>query len=207
MTWNGQDLIASRTGYTGEKMAFEIFIHPDQALDFWNKVLEIGAPMGLKPCGLGARDSLRTEAGLPLYGHEMGGDANLHIGDAGFGSYVKTYKPWFIGRQAFVEHEDARKSEVVRFRFIEKRVRMAHSGDVVLNDKGKLIGFVTSCAIDQEEFLTGQAYIEKTSMLEGTNIYIYQNTKAMENLVVAELQPGKKVQLPEKAVIVSRFPK
>ncbi len=146
--WNGQDLIVSRTGYTGEKIAFEIFIHPAKALEFWNKVLEVGTPLGLKPCGLGARASLRTEAGLPLYGHEMGGNANLKVGDAGFGSYVKTYKPWFIGRQSFIENESSRKSEVVRFRFAEKRVRMAHHGDAVLNDKGKVIGFVTSCAID-----------------------------------------------------------
>jgi glycine hydroxymethyltransferase len=82
ITWNGQDLIASRTGYTGEKMAFEIFVHPEKAVAFWNKVMEVGTPMGLKPCGLGARDSLRTEAGLPLYGHEMGGEANLHVDDA-----------------------------------------------------------------------------------------------------------------------------
>ena len=65
--------------------------------------------MGLKPCGLGARDSLRTEAGLPLYGHEMGGELNLGVAEAGFGSYVKTYKPWFIGREAFIEREKTRK--------------------------------------------------------------------------------------------------
>ncbi len=207
ITWNGQDLIASRTGYTGEKMAFEIFIHPAKALDLWNKIIEVGGPLGLKPCGLGARDSLRTEAGLPLYGHEMGGKANLQVGDAGFGSYVKTYKPWFIGRQAFLEHEQTRKSEIVRFRFVEKRVRMAHSGDAVLNEKGKVIGFVTSCAIDQEEYLTGQAYVDKSSILEGTAIFIFQNTPAMENILANELTQGKKVQLPEKAVVLSRFPK
>jgi len=207
IAWNGQDLIASRTGYTGEKMAFEIFIHPDHAVDLWNKILEIGTPLGLKPCGLGARDSLRTEAGLPLYGHEMGGDANLRVGDAGFGAYVKTYKPWFIGRQAYLEHEVIRKNEVVRFRFEEKRVRMAHSGDAVLNEKGKVIGFVTSCAIDKEEFLTGQAYIEKAGLQEGTRIYIFQNTQALDAFKADDLKQGKKVQLPEKAVVISRFPK
>ena len=113
----------------------------------------------MKPCGLGARDSLRTEAGLPLYGHEMGGTLGLGVGDAGFGLYVKTYKPWFIGREAFLENESQRKSVVIRFRFEEKRVRMAHPGDIVINGKGKVIGQVTSCAIDQEGFLTGQAHI------------------------------------------------
>jgi glycine hydroxymethyltransferase len=205
--WNGQDLIVSRTGYTGEKIAFEIFIHPKKALEFWNKVLEVGTPLGLKPCGLGARDSLRTEAGLPLYGHEMGGSANLKVGDAGFGSYVKTYKPWFIGRQSFIENESSRKSEVVRFRFAEKRVRMAHYGDAVLNDKGKVIGFVTSCAIDKEEFLTGQAYVEKSSMAEGNELFIYQNIQAMEGILPHELIIGKRIQLPDKAIVLSRFPK
>ena len=68
----GFDLVVSRTGYTGEKMAFELFVHPDKAADLFTKLLEVGEPFGLKPIGLGARDSLRTEAGLPLYGHEMG---------------------------------------------------------------------------------------------------------------------------------------
>ena len=73
----GFDLVVSRTGYTGERMAFELFVHPDQAPELWNRLMEVGAPLGLKPCGLGARDSLRTEAGLPLYGQEMGGELSL----------------------------------------------------------------------------------------------------------------------------------
>ncbi len=71
------DLVVSRTGYTGEKMAFELFVHPDQAPAFWSALMQAGEPLGLKANGLGARDSLRTEAGLPLYGHEMGGELNL----------------------------------------------------------------------------------------------------------------------------------
>ena len=62
-TVGGFDLVVSRTGYTGEKMAFELFVHPDQAQDLFRTLLKIGEPFGLKPIGLGARDSLRTEAG------------------------------------------------------------------------------------------------------------------------------------------------
>ena len=146
----GFDLVISRTGYTGEKMAFELFVHPEQAEALFNALLEAGAPYGLKPIGLGARDSLRTEAGLPLYGHEMGGELNNGVAEAGFGSYVKTYKPWFIGREAFLKREAARTSVVVRFRFQDKSVRMAHLGDPVLDRRGKVIGTVTSCAVDAE---------------------------------------------------------
>ncbi len=84
----------------------------------------------------------------------------IGVGDAGFRTYVKTYKPWFIGRDAFLAQEEARKSEVVRFRFTEKGVRMAHLGDPVIDKRGKTIGYVTSCAVDKDGFLTGQAYID-----------------------------------------------
>ena len=207
VTWDGLDLIVSRTGYTGESMAFEIFIHPEKAPHFWDKVLEIGTPLGLKPCGLGARDSLRTEAGLPLYGHEMGGQLNLGVADAGFGAYVKTYKPWFIGRAAYLEKESRRSKQVARFRFENKRVRMAHLGDIVLNDKGKVIGQVTSCAIDKEEYLTGQALVDTAYLGKDTEIYIFQGTHGLEPIDFSQLSNGKKIQLPEKATIISRFPK
>jgi glycine hydroxymethyltransferase len=174
------DLIVSRTGYTGEKMAFELFVHPERAADFWNALLKAGEPFGLKPIGLGARDSLRTEAGLPLYGHEMGlgsgkfGDRDLGVAEGGFGSYVKPYKPWFIGRDAYVAREQERKGVVVRFRFDDQRVRMAHPGDPVVNTSGERIGWVTSCAIDGERFLTGQAYLENGYSKIDTPIGVHQ---------------------------------
>ncbi|PWB69504.1 MAG: glycine cleavage system protein T [Anaerolineales bacterium] len=176
----GFDLIVSRTGYTGEKMAFELFVHPERAVDFWNAVLKAGEPYGVKPIGLGARDSLRTEAGLPLYGHEMGlgsgkfGGRDLGVAEGGFGSYVKTYKPWFIGREAFVAREKERTGAVIRFTFDEQRVRMAHNGDPVVNADGERIGFVTSCAIDGQRFITGQAYVDLAYTKMGTPIGIHQ---------------------------------
>ncbi|NUQ85854.1 MAG: glycine cleavage system aminomethyltransferase GcvT [Anaerolineales bacterium] len=176
----GFDLIVSRTGYTGEKMAFELFVHPERAVDFWNAVLKAGEAFGVKPIGLGARDSLRTEAGLPLYGHEMGlgsgkfGGRDLGVAEGGFGSYVKPYKPWFIGREAYVAREKERKGVVIRFTFDEQRTRMAHNGDPVVNADGKQIGFVTSCAIDSARFITGQAFVELAYAKEGTVIGVHQ---------------------------------
>ena len=195
----GFDLIVSRTGYTGEKMAFELFVHPERAVDFWNAILKAGEAFGVKPIGLGARDSLRTEAGLPLYGHEMGlgsgkfGERDLGVAHGGFGSYVKPYKPYFIGREAYLAREKERKGVVVRFRFDEPRVRMAHNGDPVVSTNGERIGWVTSCAVDAERFLTGQAYVELGYAKEGTAVGIHQ---------------GGAVDKPATpAKVVSRFPK
>ncbi len=203
----GFDLVVSRTGYTGEKMAFELFIHPDQAVTLWKALTEKGTPLGMKPCGLGARDSLRTEAGLPLYGHEMAGSLNLDVAEGGFGSYVKVYKPWFIGRKAFMERERKRTQVVARFRFTEKGVRMAHNGDPVVDKKGKVIGVVTSCAVDSEGYLTGQALVERSASLEGTPIEIFQSAAKETGKAPAGLILGDKVTLPTPAMIVSRFPK
>ncbi len=203
----GYTMIISRTGYTGERMAFELFVHPDQAAGLFQDLLNVGEPHGLKPCGLGARDSLRTEAGLPLYGHEMGGSLNLGVGDAGFGSYVKIYKPWFIGRQVFIEKERARTSEVVRFSFNERGVRMAHLGDPVLDKRGRTIGVVTSCAIDSEGTLTGQAYLDSKQAAVGSELYIYQNAPSLKMTPPADLRPGQRTAVPSIATVLRRFPR
>jgi len=203
----GFDLIVARTGYTGEKMAFELFVHPDKAVALWNALSAAGGPLGMKPCGLGSRDSLRTEAGLPLYGHEMAGELGLGVAEAGFGTYVKLYKPWFIGRDAYAEREKNRQTILVRFRFTEKGIRMAHNGDPVLDHKGRVIGTVSSCAVDSEGFLTGQAVVEIKSAGEGTPIAIYQGSPKTGTKAPAEMKPGDRISLPTPAVIVSRFPK
>lgn len=207
------DLVVSRTGYTGERMAFELFVHPEKADALFQALLKVGEPFGIKPIGLGARDSLRTEAGLPLYGHEMGlgsgqrGHVDLGVAEGGFGAYVKIYKPWFIGRAAFIEREKSRQGEVVRFRFNEKGVRMAHNGDPVLDRRGKVIGWVTSCAVDRDGFLTGQAFIDLKNNAEGTQILVYQSAPENPGKAPAAFKVGDKGLLPTAATVLSRFPK
>ena len=194
-------------------MAFELFVHPDQSAALFQKVVEVGAEFGLKPIGLGARDSLRTEAGLPLYGHEMGAgsgkfdERDLGVAEGGFGSYVKTYKPWFIGREAFLAWEQNRKGTVARFRFNDKGVRMAHGGDPVIDKKGRVIGWVTSCAVDSNGFLTGLAFVEQKSTEEGTPILVYQSAPDKAGKAPIEMKVGDKALLPTPATVVSRFPK
>lgn len=201
------DLVVSRTGYTGEKMAFELFVHPDQVKVLFKTLVEVGKPFGLKPIGLGARDSLRTEAGLPLYGHEMGGQRNLGVSEAGFGSYVKLYKPWFIGRDAFIAKEEKQKGIVVRFRFNDKGVRMAHQGDPVVDKRGRVIGEVTSCAADRGGYLLGQAFVDFKYSEEGTPVFIFQGATDKANKSPASLSLGDRVTIPTEATILRRFPR
>ncbi len=207
VTLGGFDLVVSRTGYTGEKFSYELFVHPSRADELFNALLTSGKKYGIKPCGLGARDSLRTEAGLPLYGHEMGGELNLGVAEAGFGQYVKTYKPWFIGREAFIEKEKGRIGDLVRFRFDEKGVRMAHLGDPVVDWRGRVVGHVSSCAVDMDGYLTGQAYVESRMAVKGTIIYIYQGAPKDSAKTLGTLKVGERVILPSPAHILRRFPK
>lgn len=205
------NLIIARTGYTGEKIGFEIFIHPQNAVPFFRMILDVGKELGVKPIGLGARDSLRTEAGLPLYGHEMGagsgklGEPDLGVAEAGFGSYVKIFKPWFIGRSAYFEREKSRSSVVVRFRFNDKGIRMAHNGDPVMDKRGRVIGWVTSCAVDREGMLTGLAYIENRNAYEGNEIFIFQGAPDDVGKTPINLVRGDKALLASQASIISRF--
>lgn len=200
------DVIISRTGYTGERIAYEIFVHPEQAPALWAKLIEAGEPFGLKPCGLAARDSTRTEAGLPLYGHELAGSLGLNPADAGFGSYAKLWKPFFIGRDAFIAHEETRDRVVVRFRMNEKGVRRPESGDPVLDKRGKVIGAVTSCAIDSEGYLLGQAVVPVAMGEVGTAVYIYQLGGGQRPIRVPAVQPGARLPMPDPATVLTRFP-
>ena len=92
--------LVARTGYTGAKLGFELLVSPKQAAALWNVLLAEGESYGLRPCGLGARDSLRIEAGLPLYGHELAGKYQISPFEAGYGWAVKLDKPFFIGKSA-----------------------------------------------------------------------------------------------------------
>ena len=203
----GFDLILSRTGYTGERVAYELFIHPDRAVDLWNALLAAGESFGLRACGLASRDSTRTEAGLPLYGHEMAGALGLNPADAGFGSFVKVYKPFFIGREAFLRHEATRDRDLVRFRMNDKGVRRPESGDPVLDRRGKVVGHVTSCAIDSEGYLLGQAIVPESLAEPGTTLYIYQmggGTRPIKGVDRADL--GGRLPMPDAASVLTRFP-
>ena len=170
--------------------------------------MDAGVPLGLKACGLAARDSTRTEAGLPLYGHELAGDMNLNPADAGFGSYVKLWKPFFIGREPFITHEQNRDRQIARFRMNDKAVRRPDTGDPVLDKRGKVVGTVTSCAIDQEGYLLGQALLPRDMIRPDTPLSIYQLGGGKREIrPPREIKLGARLPAPDSAVVLTRFPK
>jgi len=206
VTLGGFDLIVSRTGYTGERVAFEIFVHPDRIVELWHKLLEVGEPYGLKPCGLAARDSLRTEAGLPLYGHELAGPLGLTMAEAGFGTYPKLYKPFFVGRGAYIERLKQKKGQVVRFRVPEKGQPMPQQLDPVVDDRGRVVGWVTSCSIDTEGYLLGQAYVRDAYRKAGTSLAVLVTPRRAPK-PREKLKLGDRVPLPTPIEVLTRFPR
>lgn len=101
-TVGGVPCIISRTGYTGED-GFELYLAPEDAPCLWNQIMDAGEDLGLLPCGLGARDTLRLEAAMPLYGHEMNDEISPK--EAGLGMFVKMDQEDFIGKAALLKRE------------------------------------------------------------------------------------------------------
>jgi len=142
----GVSAMIARTGYTGED-GFELFVAPGDAEKLWQALTEAGAPHGLVPCGLSCRDTLRLEAGMPLYGHEL--TAAVTPFDAGLGRVVKFDKPGdFVGRAALTAAA-AQAAEVPPRKLVglvaEGR-RVPRAGYQVVDAAGAVIGEVTSGA-------------------------------------------------------------
>jgi len=134
---DGVDCLVSRTGYTGE-FGYEIYIPKDETVHIWKLLREAGEEFGLIPCGLGARDTLRLEAGMPLYGHEI--DDVITPLEAGLDFSVKMNKPEFIGKAA-LEAKGEPKNIRVGLEVIGRGIIREHQ-DVYMGDER--IGFTTS---------------------------------------------------------------
>jgi len=138
----GRAAWVARTGYTGED-GFEIFCRPEDAPHIWDALMAAGTPAGLVPAGLAARDTLRLEAGMPLYGNELGPDMTPF--EAGLGRVVKFDKPGdFVGREALAARASAGPRKHLVGLTIQSR-RIPRHGYPVLAD-GEARGTVTSGA-------------------------------------------------------------
>jgi aminomethyltransferase len=137
------NVMIARTGYSGED-GFELYLPADEAttVKVWNELLSAGEEFGIRPCGLGARNTLRLEAGMALYGHEI--SDSINVLEAGLDRWLKLDKGEFIGRKALLEVQasggPARK--VVGLEMVERGI--ARDGYPVLSLNGEPIGTITS---------------------------------------------------------------
>jgi len=137
-----KNVLIARTGYTGED-GFEIYVPADQATSeqVWAKVMEAGLEFGILPCGLGARNTLRLEAKMALYGHEI--SDKINVWEAGLDRYCKMEKGDFIGRAALARAKSAGLTRtLVGLEMVERGI--ARDGYCCCNEAGEAIGVVTS---------------------------------------------------------------
>ncbi len=168
---DGVPAIVSRTGYTGED-GFEVYAAPDKAEQLWNKMLEVGkygTTEGVLPCGLAARNTLRLEAAMALYGHEI--DEATTLLEANLGWICKFNKGDFVGREALVKQkEEGVRRRLIGFEITERGI--ARDGqDVIVN--GEKVGTVTSGS--PAPYLKkniGMAYVPVELAVEGQAIQI-----------------------------------
>lgn len=164
----GAECILARTGYTGED-GFELFLAPERARSVWDALLEAGSAAGLRPCGLGARDSLRLEACYRLYGNDM--DETTTPLEAGLGWIVKLDKGPFRGRDALVrQKEQGLQKRLVGLRLVDKGI--ARHDYAVLKD-GQKVGRVTSgTLLPTVQIAAGLAYVPTALAAEGTRVEV-----------------------------------
>jgi len=175
--------IISRTGYTGED-GFEVYAAPEKAEQLWNKILDAGGygkPEGVLPCGLAARNTLRLEAGMALYGHEITEETTLL--EANLGWICKLNKGDFIGRERLArQKEEGVERKLVGFEMTERGIARDEQ-DVVVN--GEKVGRVTSGS--PAPFLKkniGMAYVPVEFAGEGQDIQIDVRGRAVGARIV-----------------------
>ena len=137
-----KNILIARTGYTAED-GFEIYVPADEATSarVWNEVLAVGKEFGVLPCGLGARNTLRLEGKLPLYGHEI--SDTINVWEAGLDRFCKMEKPEFIGREALEKARAGRlKRTLLGLEMVDRGI--ARDGYKVRDTGGDEVGYVTS---------------------------------------------------------------
>jgi glycine cleavage system T protein (aminomethyltransferase) len=170
--WHGIPVTIARTGYTGED-GVEVFFRAMDAAKFWNLVLEKGKEFGIKPCGLGARDTLRLEMCYPLNGSDLSPDRNPI--EAGLGFFVDLSKPGFTGRDVLLKtKENGPREKLVPFRMKDKGPPpRPHYGVFSGGCRSERIGEVTSGTLSPSlNWGVGMAYVSAAHAKIGAEIEI-----------------------------------
>jgi len=209
-TIDGIDCIVSTTGYTGAAVSFELYAHPLKASAIWQKVLQTGQAYGVKPCGLGARDSLRIEAGFPLYGHELAGPYAVSPFQAGYKFAVKLEKDFFIGKAPMQTESQQYNMVAKRVEFDGKKgVRPARMHDAVLDSQGDCQGWVLSCAKVGEKQIA-IALLSKGAFKEGDDIGLYYAARNAGQIAKGrkeKIEKNEKLQADIPGKVLKRFAK
>lgn len=187
---NGKKCLVSRTGYTGED-GFEIYCEPQDAKYLWHDILEAGKEEGTEPIGLGARDTLRFEATLPLYGNEM--DDTITPLEMGFGFFVKLNNGDFIGKDVLAKQkEEGVRRKLVGFEVLDKGV--ARHGYPVVKD-GNEIGHVTTGYMSPTLNKTiGFALVDADNSALGTELSIKVRNRELKAVVINKKFYDKKTK-------------
>ncbi len=165
-TFEGTPLLLARTGYTGED-GFELLVPGAEAEALWDAVLAAGEKYGLVPAGLAARDTLRLEAGMPLYGHELSRETKP--AQAGLGRVVVADKERFVGKDAVAPADDAR----VLVGLTAEGRRAGRAGYAVVDENGTVIGEITSGALSPTlGHPIAMAFVDPSSREEGTAVFL-----------------------------------
>lgn len=177
----GARCIVSRTGYTGED-GFEVYGPADSAPALWNALIEAGRPKGLLPAGLGARDTLRLEAKLSLYGNEL--DDTVTAWEADLGWIVKMKKGDFVGRDALAKQKERGLAKKLAGFFVEGRGIARHGYPLKVEDSGEP-GVVTSgTQTPTVGRALGLAYVPLAATAPGTRLLVDVRGKDLPAVVV-----------------------
>lgn len=177
----GQDVIISHTGYTGEKICFEIYSSSDlkKSEDLWNAIFEAGKEFNIKPVGLGARDTLRLEYAFRLYGNDM--DEKSNTIEAGLGWITKPDKGEFNGKEVILKAKEKSSRKLVGF-IMDDRMVGRHGQEIYSGDKK--IGVVTSGSMSPVlNKNIGLAYIDNGFNKNGTSVEILIRDKRVKATV------------------------
>jgi aminomethyltransferase len=180
-TFEGTPLLIARTGYTGED-GFELLVPTDAAPALWDALLAAGGPLGLVPAGLAARDTLRLEAGMPLYGHELSRD--IVPAQAGLARVVATGDDDFIGRAGLRARSDAASEVLVGL--VTEGKRAGRAGYAVTDGTGTRVGEITSGALSPTlGHPIAMAYVASDAAAPGTDLFIDVRGTAIPATVTA----------------------
>lgn len=182
------ETMVSRTGYTGED-GFELYFAAEKAEEMWELLLSAGKDEGLIPAGLGARDTLRFEASLPLYGNEL--NENITPLEAGLGFCVKLNKDNFIGKEALAKQkEEGLKRKIIGFEMIDRGIPRSN---YEIFAEGEKIGYVTTGSYSPTlKKNLGLALIDSDYTKIGTEIEVLVRKKSLKAKVIKKPFYSKK---------------